>query len=1057
MDLPRSPSSHDGAIQGLGVSSTASVPLARLKQSIPKNIDVPSYSAFQAQNSHVQVASPVRRKPLPTSASPSNLHHEFPAGRTVGAHGEEFPDYNPRTTVQEAPKGSIPRRPWVPTPKTSGSPQVLVRDLDQYPRGFSVSTEAGRSIDDHPHRTFQTENTTAATPRTNHARLVSDPLLLDLSSKKAGTSDDLQRAATMSLHHSNRPAPLQLNGDSQPPSGQVNDGRSSPTISKPLKSLGANKLTSFFGWKPSASSPVAESPTMLSDTSHSPSPSPNASSSRSMSYSGKSLPHAIDVPRANARPNTSYFVENSLSLPPPTPAMSVQIEEMEEELREVSAELAGSIRREMELEDQVERLQLEAVHGPDLNRRTSDYFSDSGTSSIRYPLSDNGGAKIEDFQKLKRRSEQEKAQLKLDLSQKLQDERGRRKALEVHIRSLEEHVREIEQQHTTSLGATNRVPELEAALEDNRRRLLEERQVKENFEDLLAALREEIERHRNERDNLRDEVVPQLRARLEGLEAESVGLQKLAYENTRMQQEIQSLRYENTTLMNTKKLQVEMQNNPPRFDSIAEEESNPVSPALRIGLSRSNSVARGNPAVGGSRGALSRSNSVSIKDRESRESLADRVKDIEMQRDALHSALKNLLERQNFQTRDHEKRVRVLEMERDKALQAQSPRRMGYEKEVSALRHEINHLRRRADEALEQKWQCEKGLGGLKKDLDRAEQETGSLRALLQEHDVLVPDIPASASRELKLETYATSSSLEKAYKELQASQSLSIAKLRDLKGALPSSIDDASTAETMDLLVKSMSDAEAERDFAQKQAAVFRAQAESLQQSESFHVGEKEGMADQLKASANRVEALATQVRTQLDANSRLRTRLAEAVGRGEREQKTSATRINTMQSRLKSLEERLMTAQQHSEEAVQVHEDEVKQIQQSQNAQLHRLKGGLRTPIANVHGGLSPQRSPLSPFFGARSPRLEKTTSGVGISMTEATRTEFLERRVQELEKALAEADGEMEEVVQRMNMAQIEVMELQSARDDAMRQTKRLQSAITAEREKVDSLMT
>ena len=123
--------------------------------------------------------------------------------------------------------------------------------------------------------------------------------------------------------------------------------------------------------------------------------------------------------------------------------MSVQIEEMEEELREVSAELAGSIRREMELEDQVERLQLEAVHGPDLNRRTSDYFSDSGTSSIRYPLSDNGGAKIEDFQKLKRRSEQEKAQLKLDLSQKLQDERGRRKALEVHIRSLEEHVREV--------------------------------------------------------------------------------------------------------------------------------------------------------------------------------------------------------------------------------------------------------------------------------------------------------------------------------------------------------------------------------------------------------------------------------------------------------------------------------------------------------------------------------------------------------------------------------------------------------------------------------------
>jgi len=68
-------------------------------------------------------------------------------------------------------------------------------------------------------------------------------------------------------------------------------------------------------------------------------------------------------------------------------------------------------------------------------------------------------------------------------------------------------------------------------------------------------------------------------------------------------------------------------------------------------------------------------------------------------------------------------------------------------------------------------------------------------------------------------------------------------------------------------------------------------------------------------------------------------------------------------------------------------------------------------------------------------------------------------------------------MEEVVGKMNQAQIEVMELQSARwvfkflldvqyrdhwlmllyrDEAMRQTRKLQAAINAEREKVDSLM-
>jgi hypothetical protein len=92
----------------------------------------------------------------------------------------------------------------------------------------------------------------------------------------------------------------------------------------------------------------------------------------------------------------------------------------------------------------------------------------------------------------------------------------------------------------------------------------------------------------------------------------------------------------------------------------------------------------------------------------------------------------------------------------------------------------------------------------------------------------------------------------------------------------------------------------------------------------------------------------------------------------------------------------------------------------------------------------------------------------------MAEAGKTEALEERVVELEKALAEAEREMGDVVGRMNMAQIEVAELQSERyvhsfsydylldanennrDEAMRQTRRLQNQIIAEREKVKALM-
>lgn len=111
--------------------------------------------------------------------------------------------------------------------------------------------------------------------------------------------------------------------------------------------------------------------------------------------------------------------------------------EIENELREISSELAGSIRREMDLEDLVERLQAEVPEG---NRRTSDYFSDSGTSSIRY-ASDIG--KNEDIEKIRRAGEQERAQLKVELSQKLQEERSQRLASESHVQILESQVAQV--------------------------------------------------------------------------------------------------------------------------------------------------------------------------------------------------------------------------------------------------------------------------------------------------------------------------------------------------------------------------------------------------------------------------------------------------------------------------------------------------------------------------------------------------------------------------------------------------------------------------------------
>lgn len=139
---------------------------------------------------------------------------------------------------------------------------------------------------------------------------------------------------------------------------------------------------------------------------------------------------------------TAYLPGTGFPLPPGT-ELGAFATDVEEELREVSTELAGSIRRELELEDLVDRLQLEASQGPELARRTSDYFSDSGSGSYRYAMSDGSTGKAEDLAKQKRISEQEKAQFKLSLTQKLQDERAKRKVLEEHIRQLGDQVQHV--------------------------------------------------------------------------------------------------------------------------------------------------------------------------------------------------------------------------------------------------------------------------------------------------------------------------------------------------------------------------------------------------------------------------------------------------------------------------------------------------------------------------------------------------------------------------------------------------------------------------------------
>lgn len=779
-----------------------------------------------------------------------------------------------------------------------------------------------------------------------------------------------------------KPLPPQLKLDkvnTSPPQKPLQSPIESATakVNKPLPkspSQGSSVIANIFNW--GNTSPSA--------TEFSSIPSPSTPGHTASST--KTLQPADPSTKSNVANNPLGYCESYLSTPPPhANAASVQLEEMEDELKAISSELASSIRREIDLEDLVDRLQ-EQVNNPQApGKRTSDYFSDSGYSSAK--LSDYDQSR-EEIEKIQRRSEQEKASLRLELTNKLQDERSKRKALDQQVRELQDRASQMDLAEMNNMDANGRLKELENTCEDLRRKLGDERQSKINFEDLLSALKNELNDAANERDNLRDEVVPQLRARVEGLEAEAASYANLTYESTKMQHQLQSLQQENSTLRSSTA----------GMDDI---------------LARS----MPRPAIPG------RNDSTKNLQSESREALAERLKDVEAQRDALHNALKNLLERQEFQNRENQKKIKILEKERSRLL-GENPKKAGFERDITKLRTEVNTLRRRAEDALEQKWQVEKGLGGLKMDLDRAEEEITTLRGLLKEKDILMPQAGEPA-------TGVTSESLQKAYDDLQAQYNESIERIKQLEV----STNDEGTRMALQRLEKSLNAALSAKDGLPATTDGLQSEYDNMSPGSA-----QRPLADELSESANRVELLASHVRSQLATNAELRQRLSDAISRGESQSKANSGRIAELQERLRGLEDELVTAQSSSEDRIGRHEEEITRLKEAHNEQLRRLHQG------GSVGMTGPRKSPiLNSAAGSVFARAENMASK---SVEDETQVKKLRERVSELERALSDTENEMQEVVGKMNSAQIEVMTLQEERETAIRETKRLQALVKQE---------
>ncbi|UKZ53814.1 hypothetical protein TrVGV298_007614 [Trichoderma virens] len=943
-------------------------------------------------------SGPIKRKPVSSAAASSSLVTQYLAQGSPQVH----------TTTIELPKPDhrFARSPSVDSPTFYEYP-ASVKASVQAPHQQSQSRTAPAPSDDETVTASGNNSThggpsSAETADTELSDVLSvyDDLLPDL------TPDGTPDGASVKAHNHITDATSDVES--------IYDDNSNPPPSPPMLAPIKHAPPHLRLEKVDPSINTGEGPqTYIDDSPQSAaidgSPKLNKPLPRSP---GATSPLASIFGWGNPSPSVTDF--SSLPSPSPlSPTAKALVDEMEEELKAISSELAASIRREIDLEDLADRLQEQLSNAqPAGSKRTSDYFSDSGHSTAKLGELDVSRDEIE---KVQRKSEQERAELRLELTSKLQEERERRKDLDQKIRQLQERASEVDVVEINNIDASERIKELENTCEELRRKLSEERQSKANFEDILSALKGQLQEASDERDNLRDEVVPELKARVEGLEAEAAEYANLTYESSRMQQELHTLKRENSSLRNS--MAGGLEDLPSKRMSVIGLSGlsglGGLSRSNSVGLARSNSVAnprnRAPPGVGG----LKRTDSFkAAAQTESRETLLERLKDVEEQRDALHGALKSLLERHEFQNREYQKKIRMLENERQRLTNV-SPRKAGFEKDMSKLRTEINLLRRRAEDALEQKWQVEKGLGGLKIDLDRAEEEIQSLRGLLEENDILIP--PPLLAR--------------------AALATLRESPLQRIRQLEADSGSDDETKEAMARLEQSLSAAILERDAAKRQIDQQNIQINVLAASDAGSAAADSTLAEQLKESAELIEQLTSQVRQQLDTNSELRERLEAAVARGEADRKTNSQRISELQERLRVLEDQVVAAQTASEDRVVRHEEEITRLREAHNEQLRRLQAD--------PSGSSSQKSGPKPLLSTKAIPAK--------SLEEEADMKTLRARVLELEKALAEAEDEMQEVVARMNMAQVEVLNLQEDREAAVRETRRLEELLKKEQSK------
>ncbi|KAI5287185.1 hypothetical protein KEM54_006182 [Ascosphaera aggregata] len=193
---------------------------------------------------------------------------------------------------------------------------------------------------------------------------------------------------------------------------------------------------------------------------------------------------------------------------------------------------------------------------------------------------------------------------------------------------------------------------------------------------------------------------------------------------------------------------------------------------------------------------------------------------------------------------------------------------------------------------------------------------------------------------------------------------------------------------------------------------------------------------------------SLIQQISEQLKMNEEVRKGLVEAVAQSKEQGKNLTGQISEINSNVRLVERAIKQAQQPGQEWAEYSYDEYKELLRQTNSERLRRRSarGVATRYSRDRGrrnstdtSRSDSGRPIA-LLSPASPSLNQFSH----SLTPSSDSEIaqLQARVCELEQALHDADIEMKIVVNKMNMAQIEVVELQADREHALRQLRKYQ---------------